>query len=223
MNKFPSEISAWKNDVARRLVRLRGEVDGIMINLPMIPDPEIGMPFTGPLSPVPFEWPQATENTGGTNGTLASHCSLCPLALREYEITVSGIAIRNCALCNSLNGTFILTANDAQHAGSGSYLAASCVWSSPAIPWCTPPAGHSPFVYWILSIASDGPAGATRSHVSWSFDPNGPSGATPDYLYEGCPPAAGSGSGQVTMTRAAGTILNDCKDYPLTITLRGVS
>lgn len=71
MNKFPSEISAWKNDVARRLVRLRGEVDGIMINLPMIPDPEIGMPFNGPLSPVPFVFPP-TDRSGGTPNTAGS-------------------------------------------------------------------------------------------------------------------------------------------------------
>ena len=92
-NRFPVEYEAWKNDVARRLVALRGSVDDIWRGLPQIPDPEIGVPFTGPLSPVPFVFPEG-PGTGGTNtgGTVGSASgSGCPGAdTMETSYVLSG-------------------------------------------------------------------------------------------------------------------------------------
>lgn len=122
MNHFPSEINAWKNDVARRLVALRDGIDTIMMTMPMLPDPEIGMPFTGPLSPVPFGWiPEpgtgGTVNTGGTPNTggtsTAGGCPGANIMHVEYVLTGPG----SCAGTYKLNLPFV------------SHIGAVCRWA----------------------------------------------------------------------------------------------
>lgn len=229
MNSFPTEINAWKNDVARRLVGLRGHVNDIMMLLPMIPDPEIGMPFTGPLSPVPFVFPPVQEeNTGGTQYTAANHCNQCPNLLRHYEITVAGITNRSCTQCAGVNGTFILTAQDGL--GSGTRGVAPCVWLSPAIPWCPDFLFPDTKIWWFMRVGNGAASGTTRTIVQLIVGSNYPDLVTftpsllPQYQLESCPPGAGSGSGTVTMNRqSGGPFLNDCQNYPATITLRGIS
>lgn len=221
MNKFPAEISAWKNDVARRLVRLRGEVDGIMINLPMISDPEIGMPFTGPLSPMPFQFPQGTQGTGGTPSTAANHCPLCPTALRKYELTVAGITNRGvCMTCGNANGTFSLVAVDGLGGLSGSQGISACGWHSESFPWCVP--GARPALRWGMFVGQEPPSFLTQVFVFLCTDVGGGPAIAPRYIYTGCPPSAGSGSGTITLNREINP-LNDCQTYPATVTLRGVS
>lgn len=208
MNTFPADLREWKNDVSHRLMRLRGTINDIMIAMPQIPDPEIGQPFTGPLSPVPFVWPTQVSRSGGTVGTLstaANHCSFCPTALRFYEITVAGITNRSCTLCNSLNGTFLLEAQDGLQSGGG---IVGCMWYSPSFTWCS-----SNTARWVMSITS------TEIVVYWE---RSGAGQSPEYRRSGCPPTAGSGSGTVTLNRSS-SALNDCRDYPSTITLRGIA
>lgn len=227
MNSFPREINAWKNDVARRLVGLRGAVNDIFLGMPQIPDPEIGMPFSGPLSPVPFVWhPQ--PNTGGTMGTpstVADHCPACPTALVRYEFSVSGITNGTCLLCNNVNGSHVLQAlsgqfSDIGESGSVGTIAA-CEWRSAKIPFCTVVTTIPPttWVYWWMQIITSSGDGNPAIRVHLSYDLTAVVYAT--YQYLGCPPSVGSGSGSVTLTRIATSAR--CSTFPTTATLRGIS
>lgn len=223
-NRFPTEYEAWKNDVARRLVALQGNVNNIMIGLPQIPGPEIGMPFTGPLSPVPFVWPSVNnEQTGGTTGTRADHCSICPNASRKYEFTVSGIANRTCLTCSAANGTFILEAVDGQ--GSGSEASTACLWRSSKVIMCSEFSYPSGEYWWLMEIGYDAFSNpqVTVSLCNSSISASIAGVTMVQYQRSDCPPPHGSGSGNFVINRLGPSPLNRCQTYPASITLRVVS
>lgn len=56
LQRFPYENEAWRNYVEQLLRGLCTDRDRLMQVTPQIPDPEAGTPYTGPLSPVAFEF-----------------------------------------------------------------------------------------------------------------------------------------------------------------------
>lgn len=218
MNTFPTELNAWKNDVARRLVALRGTFNDLMMALPMIPDPEIGQPFTGPLSPVPFEWPTRPDRSGGTNtggtidtgGTLVGGCAPCDAAghpvCERYQITISSVANQGCTDCANLNGTYIVSRSGGSGGGAGT--GSGCVWtsietvticgSSRQLNFQLERASSTKYTFSITNIPTDS--------VRWGYAGR-----------DGCPPPAGT-TDTLNKELEAGSACN----YPATITVKGL-
>lgn len=210
MNKFPSEISAWKNDVARRLVALRGAVDDIWKGLPQIPDPEIGMPFTGPLVPDPFVFPP-TDRSGGTPNSMGtpntggtSVCGGCPSSSASYRLTVSGATDNTCVECSALNTTFTLSITGTQ-----------CQWDSARFDMCSAslaPGTDGPF--WRMSFSG----GTTTLELRGNTIFGNPT-VIATYSYGGCPPALVSGSGSsITLDYVSGSQCN----FPATVEVEAI-
>lgn len=115
--RFPKDPEAWNVYVERLLAELRTDYDRLWAMGVPVPDPEAGLPFTGPLAPEHFVFfPQegsgsrsASIQTGfaGLSGTTAG----CP----DYTlVTISGASGGlNCADCSALNGTHILSLYEA--------------------------------------------------------------------------------------------------------------
>lgn len=97
--KFPQSREAWNNDVERRLNRLRADFAMLWRLMPQTPEWP-GIPMSGPLSPLPFEWfpPINTggTNTGGTPGTRATGgtggATTCGRYARSYEFVMGAIS-----------------------------------------------------------------------------------------------------------------------------------
>lgn len=208
--------------MARRLVALRDGIDTIMMTMPMLPDPEIGMPFTGPLSPVPFVFHPA-ESTGGTTGTRADHCLICPNASRKYEFTIAGIANRTCLTCAAANGTFVLEAVDGN--GSGSAASIPCLWRSSKFIMCSEFTYPSGEFWWLMEIGYDAFSNpqVTVTLCNSSISVTLSSRSLVQYQRSDCPPPHGSGSGNFVINRLGPSPLNRCQTYPASITLRVVS
>lgn len=99
--RFPKERTKWRAYVERLLTELRIDYDRLWKSLPPVPQPH-GVPFSGPLNPVPFNWfpPEASGGTPGTGNSLCDATDIC------FEL--SGIAegasgtLQN-AVCDNLN------------------------------------------------------------------------------------------------------------------------
>lgn len=221
MNAFPKTLPEWKNDVARRLNRLRLDINTIMMNLPMVPDPEIGMPFTGPLSPVPFVFPAQTDrsggtpNTGGTNtgGTTVGGCGPCDalghVVCERYEIVISGVTNQGCTDCTNLDGTYIVSRTGGSGGGGGT--GTGCNWSSiETVTIC----GSVRQLNFTLQ---------RENATTYLFTPAGGGGIPTDTIVyrlttrDGCPPPAG-----VTDTMNKSVETGSACNYPATITVKGL-
>lgn len=75
--RFAYGNEAWRNQVEQMLRELCTDRDRLMQNTPQIADPEAGTAFTGPLSPVAYNFrggggdpgSGSTPLSGGTMGT----------------------------------------------------------------------------------------------------------------------------------------------------------
>ncbi len=197
MNSFPADLREWKNDVQHRLMRLRGSVNDIFMTMPQIPDPEIGSPFSGPLSPVPFVWPLVdrsggtpntggTINTGGTPNTVNTGGTLNTVGgcvgARFMNFTFAGIS------CAPLNGTFKLSAS--------APLIGVCRWQT---------AGTDRWYFLHLT-------GTNQMELNYSPG----SGGIVAYSAAGIPPMPGN---SIVMTRTTNT--TGCTGFPATQTVTG--
>lgn len=62
--RFPRHMEHWMRQVEALIVGLEHDVQSIQKTMPQIPDPEAGHAFTGPLNPVPFNFPEQAEQSG---------------------------------------------------------------------------------------------------------------------------------------------------------------
>lgn len=107
--RFPSGDAAWRERVTRMILDTDVQIKRLWMQLPQIPDPEMGLPFTGPLSPVSFQYPPFDRsggtggtNTGGTPVISSGTTGGCQGA--NYLIaTISGITTGG---CTSINGVW---------------------------------------------------------------------------------------------------------------------
>lgn len=62
--RFPLHDEFWRRQVEAMILGLEHDVQSLQQTTPQIPDPEAGMAFTGPLSPVVFNYPKQAEQSG---------------------------------------------------------------------------------------------------------------------------------------------------------------
>jgi hypothetical protein len=62
--RFPYHDEAWRRQVEALILGLEHDVQSIQKTMPMTPDPEAGVAFTGPLSPKEFNFPKRAEQSG---------------------------------------------------------------------------------------------------------------------------------------------------------------
>lgn len=62
--RFPKHDEFWRRQVEALILGLEHDVQTIQQTMPQIPDPEAGVAFTGPLSPVEFNFPKRAEQSG---------------------------------------------------------------------------------------------------------------------------------------------------------------
>lgn len=61
---FPYHDEEWRRQVEAMILSLEHDVTNIQQTMPQIPDPEAGHAFTGPTSPVEFNFPRRAEQSG---------------------------------------------------------------------------------------------------------------------------------------------------------------
>lgn len=114
--RFPTERVEWVNFVERLLSELRVDYSRLWQVLPQLPDPEAGIPYTGPLSPAPYCWP--FQACARNIEPCEEDCYLLTVASSRPEVSGTG----GCQDCHLLDGTFEVNRT------SGASGAARCDW-----------------------------------------------------------------------------------------------
>ena len=106
--RFPREREARKAVIERLLVNHHVDISRLWKNLPQIPQPSIGVPFTGPLAPVPFLFSDAGSGSFPLGGFLcdATHVSIT-LSDIEAPDGTAGTEFAGMS-CTLMNGTWII-------------------------------------------------------------------------------------------------------------------
>lgn len=147
---------------------------------------------------------------------MASHCNVCPTGAARYEITISGIANRDCASCSAANGTFILEAVDG--VGAGGVMAVPCLWRSSVVNMCPEFTNPSGSYWWIMEVGLD-VYGNQQVTVSLNSNKTSPTDISMvQYRGSANLPSAGS----ITVPRAGPSPLNRCQNYQASVTVRQV-
>lgn len=120
MSRIPIE---FRRRVEQLLLEHDVDIKRLWKTLPQIPDPEMGLPFAGPLDPVPFCYPpcgvsSGTVNTGGTPSS-ATHGG-CPGTFQyNVKYTITGVG---CVHAGTTNAFLSFT----------SHIGAVCRWDGVA-------------------------------------------------------------------------------------------
>jgi hypothetical protein len=121
IRSFPRDREAKKRAIEALLVKYHVDISRLWMDQTQVAQPSIGVPFTGPLVPIPFVFRDSGQSGASGVGNLCDATQVC--------VTIAGITYRgsgtaggpydNDFRCENMNGTFTLSRFNRQPEVSG--------------------------------------------------------------------------------------------------------